>query len=190
MKEGLIKDAYELVIKEIQTSLTVAYIITVGIGMLFQFQYYSEFGINIFDFADIFEFLLAPFADFRILLFSLGSISFSLILFQMDTRWRSKFPQNYSRMNFGWDKKPWFNAYRAVAFSFLFLTYLYLAADTYGANASEEVKKDDPIALRFMDNEMISGIMIGNTTSVIFILRNDKVTAIPMGSMIKEFELK
>lgn len=189
MKEGLIKDAYELIIKEIQTSLTVAYIITVGIGMLFQYQYYSEFGINIFDFADIFEFLIAPFADVRILLFSLGSISFSLILFQLDNRWRGRFPQNYSRMNFGWDKKPWFKAYRTIAFSFLFITYLYLAADIYGEYASQQAKEDAPITLRFMDDETVSGIMIGNTTNVIFLLRNDKVTAIPMGSMVKEFEL-
>jgi hypothetical protein len=97
MKEGLIKDAYELIIKEIQTSLTVAYIITVGIGMLFQYQYYSEFGINIFDFADVFEFLIAPFADLKILLFSLVSILISLMLLQIDIRWKRKFPQNYSQ---------------------------------------------------------------------------------------------
>lgn len=189
MKEGLIKDAYELIIKEIQTFLTIAYIITVGIGMLFQHQYYSEFGINIFEFADIFEFLIAPFADVRILLFSLVSIGFSMFLLQIDLVWKRKFPINYSRMNFGWDKKPWFNTFRISAFSFLFITYLYLAADGYGQYASEEVRKDAPITLRFMDDETVSGTMIGNTTNVIFLLRNDKVTAIPMGSMVKEFEL-
>ena len=189
MKEGLIKDAYELIIKEIQTSLTVAYIITVGIGMLFQYQYYSEFGINIFDFADVFEFLIAPFADLKILLFSLVSILISLMLLQIDIRWKRKFPQNYSRMNFGWDKKPWYNTFRVISFSILFITYLYLAADVYGEYASQQVKEDAPITLRFMDDETISGIMIGNTTNVIFLLRNDRVTAIPMGSMIKEFEL-
>jgi hypothetical protein len=38
MKEGLIKDSYELIIKEIQTAVTVAYILAVGIGMLFNHQ--------------------------------------------------------------------------------------------------------------------------------------------------------
>jgi predicted membrane-bound spermidine synthase len=189
MKEGLIKDAYELIIKEIQTSLTVAYIIAVGIGMLFQYQYYSEFGINIFDFADVFEFLIAPFADFRILFFSVASMGFSLVLFQMDTIWKRKFPKNYSKMNFGWDKKPWFNTFRSITFSFLFLTYLYLTADKYGAYASNEIIDHQPITLRFIDNEIISGVMIGNTTDIIFLLRDNKVTAIPMGSMIKEFDI-
>ena len=38
MKEGLIKDAYELIIKEIQTIITVSYIIAVAVGMLFNFK--------------------------------------------------------------------------------------------------------------------------------------------------------
>jgi hypothetical protein len=188
-KEGLIKDAYELIIKEIQTSLTVAYIIAVGIGMLFQYQYYSEFSINIFDFADVFEFLIAPFADFKILLFSLGSISISLMLWQIDISWKRKFPKNYSRTNFGLDKKPWYNTFRVLSFSVLIIYYLYLAADFYGKHASQQAKEDEPITIRFMDNETVSGIMIGNTTDIIFLLRDNKVTAIPMGSMIKEFDI-
>ncbi|MFT6795006.1 MAG: hypothetical protein ACJART_000137, partial [Maribacter sp.] len=32
MKEGLIKDTYELIIKEIQTIITLLYLLAVGIG--------------------------------------------------------------------------------------------------------------------------------------------------------------
>ncbi len=70
MKEGIIKDKYEIVIKELQTIISILYIFAVGIGMLFNFQKFSEFGINIFEFADIFDFLIAPFSDFKILLFN------------------------------------------------------------------------------------------------------------------------
>ncbi len=58
MKEGLIKDSYELFIKEIQTLLTLAYVIAVGIGMLFNYKKYSEFEINIFEYGDAFDFLM------------------------------------------------------------------------------------------------------------------------------------
>ncbi len=44
MKEGLVKDTYEVVIKEIQTVITISYIIAVGIGMLFNYQKFDEFG--------------------------------------------------------------------------------------------------------------------------------------------------
>jgi len=85
MKEGLIKNAYEDIIKEIQTIITISYILAIGIGMLFNFQKFSEFGINIFDYADVFDFLIAPFSDFKILLFSLISISATFLLLKFDT---------------------------------------------------------------------------------------------------------
>ena len=41
-----------------------------------------------------------------------------------------------------------------------------------------------------MDSEEVTGVMIGKTNEVIFLLRNEQVTAIPLGSMIKEFDVK
>tara|TARA_R110000796_G_scaffold159169_3_gene275872 strand:- start:130645 stop:131217 length:573 start_codon:yes stop_codon:yes gene_type:complete len=190
MKEGLIKDAYEALIKEIQTVITICYILTVGIGMLFNYQLYSEFGINVFDYSDVFDFLIAPFADFKILLFSVASIGFSSILLQTDIIWKKKFPKSYSKSSFGLDKKPWFNRYRYIAFSFLFITYLYLSADEYGNYASSQIKKQTPVEIRFSDNEVKTGIMIGKTANVLFLLNDEKVTAIPITSLVKEFEIK
>ena len=114
MKEGLIKNTYELVLKEIQTIITISYIVTVGIGMLFNYQKFSEFEINIFYYADVFDFLIAPFSDFHILLFATLSILVVLILAQLGTIWKNKRPKSYSKINFGLDKKPWFNMYRTV----------------------------------------------------------------------------
>lgn len=73
MKEGLIKDAYEALIKELQTILTIAYIFSVAIGMLFTYHKYNEFNINIFDYADILDFLIAPFSDFTIFWFIIAT---------------------------------------------------------------------------------------------------------------------
>ena len=35
----------------------------IAIGMLFTFQRYDEFGINIFEYTDVLDFLIAPFGD-------------------------------------------------------------------------------------------------------------------------------
>lgn len=90
MKEGLIKDAYELIIKEIQTIITVSYIIAVAVGMLFNFQKYAEFDINIFDYGDVFDFLIAPFSDVYIILFATVSILIVYLLLIMDSYWKKK----------------------------------------------------------------------------------------------------
>lgn len=40
MKEGEIKDAYQSVVKEFQTVISILYILAVAIGMLFSYQKY------------------------------------------------------------------------------------------------------------------------------------------------------
>ncbi len=81
MKEGLIKDAYETILKEIQTVITILYILMVGIGMLFNYKKYSRFEINIFDYADVFDFLVTPFQDTRIIIASIFTLFFPIGIF-------------------------------------------------------------------------------------------------------------
>jgi hypothetical protein len=190
MKEGLIKDTYELILKEIQTVVTISYIIIVGIGMLFTFQKYSEFGINIFDYADIFDFLLAPFSDFRILLFSTVTIIIVFFFFKLDFLWKRKYPKSYSILNFGLDKKSWFSLYRIFLFAIVFIYYLYLSADFYGKITAKIIKEQAPITLKYSDNQTINGVLIGKTKDLLFLLQHENVIAIPITSLVKEFEIK
>ena len=190
MKEGLIKDTYELIIKEIQTVITVFYIITVGIGMLFNFHKFSEFSINIFNYADVFDFLIAPFSDFYILFFATASILFVFILIKMDTLWKNKWPKSYSKTNFGRDKKSWYKTYRIVLFTITFILYLYLSAKYYGKFTKEKIIKQNDISIRLADNELKSGKLIGKTKDVVFLLKNENVYAIPITSLVKEIKIK
>ncbi len=190
IKEGLIKDRYEVVIKEIQTIITISYILAVGIGMLFNFKKFSLFGINIFDYADVFDFLIAPFSDFRILLFTIISLTLSYIVFRLDLLWKRKFPKSYSKQSFGWDKKKWYNSFRYFSFAILFILYLNIAANKYGTITKEQILKQSSITIRFSDNEIKKGKMIGKTKDVIFLLTGKKVEAILITSLVKEFEIK
>lgn len=190
MKEGLIKDTYELIIKEIQTVITASYIIAVGIGMLFNYQKYSEFEINIFNYSDVFDFLIAPFSDFYILFFATASMSFIFILFKLDTIWKDKWPKSYSKANFGLDKKPWFKTYRIGIFIISFFLYLYLSADYYGKYSKDKIIKQNDISIKLADNEIREGKLIGKTKDVIFLLNGDKVYAIPISSLVKEIRIK
>lgn len=190
MKEGLIKDTYELVLKEIQIIVTIPYLLIVGVGMLFTYQKYSEFGINIFDYADVFDFLIAPFSDFKILLFSTITIILVLLLFKLDVAWKRKYPKTYSKMNLGFDKKKWFSICRYFLIASMFIYYLYLSADFYGKFTKKEVMGNSPINIKYSDNENINGIVIGKTKDILFLLQNEKVKAIPINSNVKEFEIK
>jgi len=83
-KDGLIDDKYELIVKEFQTFLSVFYLLLVGIGMLFSYEKYSRFGINIFQYSDIFDFLLTPFRDLYIFIFSFASIGIVFLIYTIN----------------------------------------------------------------------------------------------------------
>ena len=190
MKEGLIKDTYELLIKEVQTVVTVSYIIAVGIGMLFNYQKYSEFEINIFNYSDVFDFLIAPFSDFYILLFSTASILSVSVLIKLGTLWKNKWPNSYSKANFGLDKKSWYKTYRTVISIMSFFLYLYLSADYYGRYTKDKIINQNDIFIELADNEIKSGKLIGKTKDVIFLLKGANVYAIPISSLVKVIKIK
>lgn len=190
MKEGIIKDAYELVIKEVQTIISISYVVAVGIGMLFNYQKYILFGINIFDYADVFDFLISPFSDVKILSFTVISILLALLIAYLDVLWKKKFPDAYSRFNLGWDEKSWFTTMRVISTAILIVLYLIIASGIYGKISREEVLNQPLTRIRFSDDELKTGKMIGKTNDVVFLLSGDKVKAIPITSLVKEIEIR
>lgn len=176
--------------KEIQPVISVSYIVAVGIGMLFNFQKYSRFNINIFEYADIFDFLLAPFADFQIITFTIGSIVIAYLAFQSDIYWERKYPKSYGRMSFGLHQKRWYSWFRYGTAAFILVLYLYLSAKFYGKVSMNQTKKRPEIELVFADDKTEKGIIIGKTKDVIFLLTGEEVKAIPISSHVKEFQIK
>ncbi|MFC2117164.1 hypothetical protein ACFLSY_00800 [Bacteroidota bacterium] len=189
MKEGLIKDTYEVLIKEMQTVISISYILAIGIGMLFNFQKFSEFGINIFDYADVFDFLIAPFSDLKILLFTIISLTLAYIIFKLDLLFKRKFSKFYSKQSFGMDKKLWYKYFRYISIAILFILYLIISSDKYGKISKQQILNQSSITIRYSDNEIKKGKVIGKTKDVIFLLTGEKVEAIPITSLVKEIEI-
>jgi hypothetical protein len=189
VKEGIIKDAYELIIKEVQTIISISYIVAVGIGMLFNYQKFIQFGINIFDYADVFDFLISPFSDGKILSFTVISIILALLIVYIDILWKRKFPKAYSRFNFRWDQKSWFTGLRFLSTGILIILYLIIASRQYGKISKTEVLNQPLIKIRFSDNEIKRGKMIGKTNEVVFLLSGENVEVIPITSLVKEIQI-
>ena len=188
--EGIIKDAYETVIKEIQSIVTVFYISAIGVGMLFNYHKYSGYGIDIFDYADLLDFLLTPFSDINVLLFTIISMLIAFTAFKFDSIIKDKFPKFYSRQCFGLNKYKWHNIARNVFYLCLFLAYLFISSVKYGEFNRAKIAEKPIIYITYSDNEITSGKMIGKTREAIFILSDDKVRIIPVAGLIKGIELK
>lgn len=190
LKEGLIKDSYELIIKELQSIVTIFYLFLVGMGMLFKHQKFSEFGINVFQYADIFDFLIAPFQDYVIILFTMASLTFIYLLFKLDSYWERKCPRMYYLFSLGLSRKSWHRAYKLLTFTIALIAYLYFAADFYGRLFHSTINGKEKYTIHYTDDKTISGKLIGKTNNVIFIWDNKKVKILPITDSIREMEIE
>ncbi|WP_413513438.1 hypothetical protein [Myroides odoratus] len=190
MDEQFSKSIFKKLFKDIQTLLTVGYLFAVAIGMLFNYKKYILFHINIFDYAGLFDFLIAPFGDFNIALFTLGTILLTALIYKLDLFWHKKYPDSYSKFLFKMDLTQWYQRQKYVMGIFVFVLYLFLGADIYAKHFNKSVVTQNPIAITFGDNSKSEGILIGKTTDYIFLLQDQEIKAIPMTALIKEIKIK
>lgn len=175
--------------KELQNLSIVFYGSIVGIGMLFTYKKYAAFGINIFEYADIFDFLVAPFADFNILLYTALTLLVVAVLVRFDDWARRKYPVLYSKTSFGWDKSPNFNTYKKINGAVLVILYLGISSDIYATFTKQAIQERPPILLKYSDNHTIRAIPIGKTKEVLFLWHRDQVKAISINASVKQYEI-
>lgn len=190
MKEGLIKDAYEIILKEIQTVITILYILMVGIGMLFNYKKYSRFEINIFDYADVFDFLVTPFQDTRIILASIFTLFFPIGIFWLGIYLKRQLPRFYSILNFGLAKKTWYRKTKLVLFVLILFYVLVETANGYGNHIKNQIHLSQSVLVKYANDEFLEGKLIGKSKDVIFLYTENKVKIIPITSLVKEIEMK
>ena len=180
-KNGLIDDKYELVIKEFQTFLSVFYLLLVGIGMLFSYSKYSKFGINIFQYSDVFDFLLTPFRDITIFLISFFTIFIVYLVYKINLFVKKKFPKYYnSKFRFGLMKsKP------ILSMSILFILYLFIFSGKYGKSSKRRIiENPEIIEITLNNGETKTGNLIGKNNGYFFLLeKNSEVNIYPITNL-------
>ena len=189
-EKTLLNSIYDNIIRDMRIVLALFYVFAVGIGMLFAYFRYLQFGINIFEYADLFDFLITPFSDYRIILFAAVSLVLAYGFIVFDSMWKQKFPRSYTIVNFGLPKTRFFKYYRSAASIIIIIFYLFVSAMTYGRVTRERVLKQPSVEIRFFDDEIKEGKMIGKTKDVIFLLIDDSTAAIPTTSLVKEIRVK
>jgi hypothetical protein len=66
---------------------------------------------------------------------------------------------------------------------------LIIASRQYGKISKAEVLNQPLIKIRFSDNEIKRGKMIGKTNEVVFLLSGENVEVIPITSLVKEIQI-
>lgn len=171
-----------------QAYITLGYLTVVIIGMMFDFDYYKRFNINIFEYADVLDFLLAPVKNVQLMFFAFATFAVVYSFFLIDSYWQRKRPASHKRFNFG--MSPEFaKKYKPYMFAFTLILYFYMASGIYGERMYEEFQAgNETIEIIYeSDQRMISGKLIGKNTDYIFLEAADKaIKAIPVASDVQE----
>lgn len=187
LSRHMLKKQYRLIIGELPKLLPIAYLLMIAIGMIFNYYKYSGFGINIFQYASVFDFLIAPFEDYIILLFTLISLLLSCLVYLIDQWTEKKYPRAYKLLSFNTSTKKHYGLIRFYLFATVILIYIWIMAIEYGEYARNKVLKQQDIHVVYYNNETAAGKQIGKTSDVLFLLDAGGVTkAIPLSTSVKE----
>jgi hypothetical protein len=202
--ENPVKNLFKYFQKEPGHALTFGYVLLIFIGLIFDYFYYKGFNINVIQFVELDDLLLAPVQDIRVLIcvFVFGIIMFLLIEF--DIWWSVKHPDNYKKWyRFSYFKDPFSEngkRYRFFLFIFGFIAYIMMGASTYSNLKAKKVKqgKEDKIQITF-NNPSIDSVYIknkplffvGKTKSFVFVYDSTiKKTSILNVSEIQKIEFE
>jgi hypothetical protein len=168
---------------DFQGYITIGYLSIVIMGMMFEYRYYEKFGINIFEYSDILDFLLAPAKNLEVILFAFVTFLFIGLLYLIDNLWLKKRPISYKRFNFGMEK------YRPIVMILGFITLLNGASKIY-AKMQFSTFNESPktIELLFESGEKkMTGNIIGKNSDYVFLQTMDKsIKAIPIQTDVQE----
>lgn len=176
---------------DLQGYITLSYLGAVAVGMMFDYQYYNHFAIDIFEYSDILDFLLTPARNLEVILFVVGTISIVWLLFRIDKAWENKYPNTYRRFNFpGWQKS--LKKYRSALYLFSVVLYLFIASQVYGERKFQRFESDPaPVSLTFESGDKtVSGSLIGKNKDYLFLQTPDStIKAIPINADVQEIIL-
>ncbi len=188
--KGIINDRFETIIREFQGIISFGYVILIILGMLFESIYYGQFGINIFQYSGILDFLLVPFRRPTVLLILIGLSLFWYLYFitlynflikktpKFHKAFYRKIPKNgnYIKSQIKW------------LITFFIITTIAWAYVTSKKEKENLFKKKVNLSIEYDSNGNISyikGKMIGKNDLNIFLLDvNNQVQIIPLNSNI------
>ncbi len=185
------KKAQRFFEKDLSFSLTLCYISLIAIGMIFDMVLYAFFKINIANYSDISDFLLAPFRDLKILVFTIGTVLILHWITELDIWLEKKHPKWHKMFYYGFDKEKFQKSFSGNGMYAILFVYIFMAAFFYSFIEIKKIKNQTysntiitSKDYKYAPNDTL--IYIGKTNTFIFMYKkNDKSTLIlPVGDVL------
>jgi len=193
--KGLPDKIGDFLSKDLSLTLSLAYVALVGIGMLFSYQYYANWGIDIFQFAGLSDFLLAPFRDMLVFFFATISVWISYLFILASRKLDRKFPHLAKFWNLGIsvDSKK-YNQYMNFNLLAGIVVYLYLSSQGFSILRKNNFRKHPEryrVEIEQDDHSVQAYLLLGLTEEFALVLneKDQKVSALPLDGGIRSIRL-
>ncbi|MEQ8953791.1 MAG: hypothetical protein RL120_06615 [Gammaproteobacteria bacterium] len=143
--------------------LTLCYLLITLIGVVYSYYFYAEFGINIVQFADVSDFLLASILELIsiIIFFAVGAFTF--VMFLLDFWLRKKLPA-YGR----WTQNKMASRYTdPIIFTLVVGTFVVLYVRDFAVLNADQIKGGamNEFSVKMADGEQERALnLLGNTS--------------------------
>jgi hypothetical protein len=192
MKTKLFNKINHILSRDFNLSLSVGYLGLVFIGIIFQGKFYYNFNINIVQYSDISDFLLAPLQNPKILIFTILSVTI-IYLFNLGDDWFAKsYPKVHDFLMLGFDKTKYEEWFSIKGMLLMTILYILFAASIYGDLQYHHIKqaKYCDTKITFKENKYEPSdtlIFIGKTNSYVFLFNRTKkqTDIVPMNDVLK-----
>lgn len=98
-RRSMTSDLVQFIKTDISLSLTLSYILLISLGILYNYHYYRQFGIDILPYCDLTDFLVTPIREPMILLFFVCNLFLLYLITLWDDYIFRKFPDGYRKLS-------------------------------------------------------------------------------------------
>lgn len=172
-------------LNEPQVLLSLLYITAISIGMIFNYAKFKVFGINIFDYADLTDFILFPFSDLKVLVLTLVVAIICLLLFYLDLKLRDIFPNIFNQKIISKKQHKIGSILLSIV---LFIAFIFIISEKYSKNFYANILLSDNITI-YTKTQEFTGKYVGKTNDVIFIYQDKKLKIFPITSNIIYYKI-
>lgn len=197
----IVRPAQEVFLKllkrEPALSLSLAYLFLTAVGITYDWWFYLFFGVNILEYADFTDFLLAAVREPLVMVFTVLSAVIILLFQEMNYRARIRFPA-YDRMC----RNPWMGLGQSAYFipvrvytAFTIIVYFGgVFTPFYAMYRADKIRSGSsrPVAVRLVNEAVASGTsatresrVVGTTSRFVFLydVQAKKTSVIPFDSI-------
>jgi len=176
-------------------ALTLGYLFLTAVGMVYEFLFLRQFGLQIFDFADASDFLLVAFRQPLLLVFTLLSLLALVQIIRKHAKWMKK-SERYRRLSDWFETKRWWWAVERFCYFGIVLGYFVAFCADYASWSAAAIRagKGRRIEVELVSEANASGkqaaakyLLLGTTSRylILFNQTSQQAEVLPVNNLAR-----